>query len=148
VIPASAPAEGVSVEPLIETSEASWGESDLTSNRVGFDEKVDVKGPVAIAAVASRDAGENKKSRLIVFGDSDFAMNRYFHEQANGDLFTNTVRWLVQDESFIAIAVKNPEDRPITMTESQVRLVGIIVMLLFPGAIIVAGVFVWARRRK
>jgi ABC-type uncharacterized transport system involved in gliding motility auxiliary subunit len=148
VSPATSPAEGVTVESLLETSEASWGESDLTSDKVGFDEKADVKGPVPIASVATKDAGEDKKSRLIVYGDSDFAVNRYFHEQANGDLFTNTVRWLVQDESFIAIAVKNPEDRPITMTESQGRIVGLTAMFFFPGAIIAAGIFMWAKRRR
>ena len=161
VAPASSPVAGLSAEPLIETSEQSWGESDLTSNKVGFDEKVDVKGPVPIATLvtkavaadaasadAASDAPTGKNARLIVFGDSDFAINANFSNQGNGNLFTNTVKWLARDENFIAIKTKSPMDRPLTMTESGGRTVGILVVILFPAAVFIAGIIVWFKRRR
>jgi ABC-type uncharacterized transport system involved in gliding motility auxiliary subunit len=146
--PMKPPAAGLTVEPLIESSEQSWGESDLTSNRVGFDEKTDVLGPITLAAVISKDAPEGKKTRLIVFGDSDFAMNANFGNQGNGNLFVNTVKWLARDENFISIKTKSPSDRALTMTETSGRTVSVIVRLLFPGAVLVAGILVWSKRRK
>ena len=148
VAPASPPAAGLSAEPLIESADQSWGESDLTSNKVGFDEKSDIKGPVPIATVVTKDAEGGKKARLIVFGDSDFAENANFSNQGNGNLFLNTVKWLAGDESFIAIKTKSPEDRSLTITESGGRTVWILVVILIPGAVLVTGVLVWARRRR
>ena len=147
VKPAEPAVEGVIAEPLLESSEESWGESDLQGLKVTRDAN-DLKGPVSLATVVNKDVDEGKKARLIVIGDSDFARNELFNLQGNGNLFTNVVRWLVQDESFISIAVKNPEDRPINMTESQGQLVMYTVLLFFPGAIVAAGVFVWAKRRR
>ena len=120
----------------------------MKSNSVGFDEKVDVKGPVPIATVVTKDASEGKKARMIVFGDSDFAINANFSNQGNGNLFINTVKWLARDENLISIKTKDPTDRPLTMTESGGRTVGIIAVILFPGAALVAGMFVWAKRRR
>jgi ABC-type uncharacterized transport system involved in gliding motility auxiliary subunit len=148
VAPAKTPAQGLSVQPLIETAERSWGESDLKSNEVGFDEKVDVKGPVPIATVVTKDIEGGKKARLIVFGDSDFPINANFSNQGNGNLFLNTVKWLAGDESFIAIKTKSPADRPLTMTETGGRTVGLLVVFVLPIAVLVAGVLVWVRRRK
>lgn len=146
--PMKPPVTGLTVEPLIQSSANSWGESDLTSNKVSFEEKTDVRGPITIAAVVTKDAPEGKKTRLIVFGDSDFAMNANFGNQGNGNLFANTVKWLARDENFISIKTKSPSDRGLTMTETGSRTVQFIVMLLFPGSVLVAGIFVWAKRRK
>jgi len=148
VKPTEPPVAGLTVEPLIQSSEQSWAESDLTSNKVGFDEKTDVQGPITIASVVTKDGPEGKKTRLIVFGDSDFAMNANFSNQGNGNLFVNTVKWLARDENFISIKTKSPSDRPLTMTESGGRTVAFVVMILFPGTVLFSGIFVWTRRRR
>jgi ABC-type uncharacterized transport system involved in gliding motility auxiliary subunit len=141
---------GITVEPLLKTNEVSWGESDLSpgeKKQVQFDEKTDVKGPVTIAAVATKAIGD-KKARLIVFGDSDFAINQYFGQVGNGNLFTNTVSFLAQDENFISIKAKDPANRPVTMTESQEKSVAWLVELLLPASVLVVGISVWVKRRK
>ena len=168
VMPSSPPVPGLTAEPLLETDARSWGESDLKSDEVGFDEKVDVKGPVPIATVVTKDVAEGtkpaeptkdaadaegkppegKKARLIVFGDSDFAINVNFSNQGNGNLFINTIKWLARDENLISIKAKDPTDRPLTLTESGGRTIAIVLLALFPGAILVAGVMVWLKRRK
>jgi ABC-type uncharacterized transport system involved in gliding motility auxiliary subunit len=148
ISPATPPVPGLVVEPLIQTADRSWGESDLKSSEVGFDEKVDLKGPVPIAEVVTKDLGNNKKARLIVYGDSDFAINANFSNQGNGNLFLNTVKWLAGDESFISIKTKSPADRPLTMTEAGGRTVGLLVVFVFPAAALIAGILVWVRRRK
>ncbi len=148
VEPLKPPVAGLTVEPLIQSSEQSWAESDLTSNKVSFDEKTDVRGPITIASVVTKDAAEGKKTRLIVFGDSDFAMNANFGNQGNGNLFTNTVKWLARDENFISIKTKSPSDRPLTLTETGGRTVAFVAMILFPGTVLVAGIVVWTKRRK
>jgi hypothetical protein len=60
----------------------------------------------------------------------------------------NTVKWLARDENFISIKTKSPSDRTLQMTESGGRTVAFIVMILFPGTVLIAGIFVWTKRRR
>jgi ABC-type uncharacterized transport system involved in gliding motility auxiliary subunit len=148
VVPAATPVTGVTVEKLLSSNERSWGETDMKSGEASMDEKVDVKGPVSLAVVATKDLGENKKARLIVYGDSDFASNGFSGTQGNGNLFMNSVSWLAQDESFISIRPKDPTDRRLTMTEAQSRMASYISVVLLPLSILIAGISVWMNRRK
>jgi ABC-type uncharacterized transport system involved in gliding motility auxiliary subunit len=149
VVPAKTPVTGINVETLLSSNDRSWAETDMKSKEVSLDEsKGDIKGPVSLAVVATKDVGENKKGRLIVFGDSDFGSNNAFGLQGNGNLFLNTVSWLAQDESFISIRAKNPEDRRLTMTEAQGRLVSYVMLLFLPVGVLVTGISVWMKRRR
>ena len=148
VKPAMNPPAGLSVETLFSSSERSWGETNMKSGEAKFDEATDLKGPVSLAVAATKDAANNKKARLVVFGDSDFASNSTYGLQGNGNLFLNTVSWLAQDESFISIRPKNPDDRRLTMTEAQGRLVSYVMLLLLPAGVLITGISVWTKRRK
>ena len=147
VMPAKPPVEGVNAEQLLASNDRSWGETDMKSNQASFDEQKDLKGPVSLAVVTTKDLGENKKARLVVFGDSDFASNSTFGLQGNGNLFLNTLSWLAQDETFISIRPKSPEDRRLTMTEAQGRLVSFVMLLILPAGVVITGVSVWMKRR-
>jgi ABC-type uncharacterized transport system involved in gliding motility auxiliary subunit len=146
VTPSSTLADAVSVDKLLNTNERSWGETNTKGGEAQFDEGKDLKGPVSLAVAASKTVGE-KKARLVVYGDSDFASNAYYATAGNGNLFSNTVNWLARDENFISIKPKSSEDRRIEMTEAQGRLVNYVTLLL-PLGILIAGVSVWAKRRR
>ncbi|HEX4998697.1 MAG TPA: DUF4350 domain-containing protein [Terriglobia bacterium] len=152
VTPAKPAGEGITVETILSTSPDSWGETDIKSilpgKTVGMDKDKDVAGPVSLGVVATKDQGGEKKSRLVVIGDSDFASNAFFRQQLNGDLFANAISWLSHDESFISIRPKDPTNRDITMTESARRVLTLVSLIVFPGGILLAGVSVWASRRK
>jgi ABC-type uncharacterized transport system involved in gliding motility auxiliary subunit len=148
VTPAPNPPSGEMVETLFSSNERSWGETNMKSGEAKFDENVDLKGPVSLAVAVTKDGGDNKKARLAVVGDSDFAANGFYGTQGNGNLFLNTVSWLAQDESFISIRTRNPEDRRMTMTEAQVKLTSYVMLLLLPVGILATGISVWMKRRK
>jgi len=148
VTPAATPAEGVTVDKLLETNERSWGETNMRGNEAQLDEGKDLKGPVTLAVAVSKDAGEGKKSRFVAFGDADFASNLYNTQAGNGNLFTNTVNWLARDESFISIKPKSPDDRRIEMTEAQGRLVSYVMVLMLPISVLITGISVWMKRRR
>jgi ABC-type uncharacterized transport system involved in gliding motility auxiliary subunit len=148
VLPAATPVTGLNVEKLIETNPNSWGETNMQGAEAVLDENADLKGPVSLGVAVTKTEGETAKGRLVVFGDSDFASNAYFGQAGNGNIFMNTVNWLAHDENFITIRPKSQDDRPLTMTEGQGRLVSYVSVLLLPASILVAGVSVWMRRRK
>ncbi len=148
-------------QPFVETSPRSWAESDikglLTSGQVSLDEaKGDKKGPITIAVAvsapvaAAADAKPDepkKETRVVVFGDSDFAATAGLGIQGNRDLFMNTVGWLSQQENLISIRPKDPEDRRITLTATQQANITWLSLLLIPGTIFGAGIYNWWRRR-
>jgi ABC-type uncharacterized transport system involved in gliding motility auxiliary subunit len=152
-------------QKVVETSRNSWGETDLKSLTGGQPAKMDdgdKKGPVPLAAAVSAPiaaappakepaaAGETPKkpeTRLVAFGDSDFASNAALGVTGNRDLFLNTVNWLAQQENLISIRPRDPEDRRITLTADQGRRIFYLTVLLVPGLILLAGVQTWWRRR-
>jgi gliding motility-associatede transport system auxiliary component len=165
----SAGANGRFAQTLVQTSASSWAETDikqlLASGRVARDlDKGDKAGPIALAAAVSAPAAnapapnpaENKdnkddapkpETRIVVFGDSDFASNRYLGIPGNRDLFLNTVNWLAQQENLISIRPRDPQDRRVTLTSDQTTRLFWITVVIIPGLILLAGIQTWWRRR-
>ena len=129
-------------------------------------DKGDKAGPVSLAAAVSAPATEtpapaattgdsaNKtndqpkpESRVVVFGDSDFVTNGYLGIPGNRDLFLNSVNWLAQQENLISIRPKDPEDRRVSLTSDQAKLIFWLSILIIPGLILAGGVQTWWRRR-
>jgi ABC-type uncharacterized transport system involved in gliding motility auxiliary subunit len=152
---------GHTAQPIVETSPQSWAESDvkglLESGKVSFDAASgDKRGPIMIAAAvsaagaaatgAAADAPK-PETRVVVYGDSDFAANSGLGIQGNRDLFMNTIGWLSQQENLIAIRPKEPDDRRVTMTAAQQTNVTWISLLFIPAVIFGTGVYSWWRRR-
>jgi hypothetical protein len=140
------PGSGASTTDLIKTSEESRAVSEIKDGVAHFDESKDKKGPITLGVAASRSEGD-KEARLVVIGDSDFAVNQYFAEQRNGDLFMNSINWLAQDEDLISIRPKNPADRRVSMTEADQNQLFWITLVLMPVAAIGSGLYIWWNRR-
>jgi ABC-type uncharacterized transport system involved in gliding motility auxiliary subunit len=80
-------------------------------------------------------------------GDSDFAANAVLNMGGNRDMFLNIVNWLAQQENLIAVRPRDPEDRRITVSAGQDRMIFWFSVLIMPGLILLAGVHAWWRRR-
>jgi ABC-type uncharacterized transport system involved in gliding motility auxiliary subunit len=167
VIPATDAPEGRAAMPVVQTTPRAWAEVSLATidNPDGGlapePEKGDTTGPVTIAAAVAvpapaeaaaaekkEDAEQSSETRLVVFGDSDFVANNYLGIEGNGDLFMNTVNWLAQQESLIAIRPKEAADRRLTMTANQVTGMFWLSIVVVPAAVLTAGVYTWWRRRE
>jgi gliding motility-associatede transport system auxiliary component len=163
-------ANGHTAQNLVETSRNSWAETDIkrliTSGQVERElDKGDKGGPISLAAVVSAPATDvpaaatdqkdpktaadapKPESRLAVFGDSDFVSNGFLGIPGNRDLFLNTVNWLAQQENLISIRPKDPEDRRVSLTADQAKLIFWLAIVIIPGFILAAGVQTWWRRR-
>ena len=158
---------GRTATSIVMSGRNSWAESDLKrmttegSAEPNFDQG-DVQGPISLAVAVSApvegatppppadgpDANPNKpETRLVVVGDSDFAANSVAGIPGNQDMFLNMVNWLAQQENLISVRARNPEDRRITMTAGQDRMIFWFTIAILPGLIFLAGIQTWWRRR-
>jgi len=154
---------GHTAQPLVETSQRSWAETNLATLSTGpgvklETDKGDIAGPVTLAAAVSApvtggaapkaEADTPKpESRMVVFGDSDFPTNAYGGIAGNPNLFANAVNWLAQQENLIAIRPKEAGDRRVTMTARQQQGVFLISILVVPALVFGTGIWTWWRRR-
>lgn len=137
----------IQVDPLLISNDRSWAEADL-SDTVGFDPARDLRGPLALAAAASRKTG-NQEARIVVFGSSQFLQDRLFNQQLNGDVFLNSVGWLSDRQAeTLSIRPRQSRDRRLLLTGWRATLVTWLSLILVPlagwGA---AGWLTWQRRR-
>ncbi len=159
-------------QPLVNTSPQSWAEAELETltgtgdAQVAYNaDKGDKQGPITLGAAASAaaitapapqavngspatpDAERKPESRVVGFGDSDFAANFGLGIQGNRDFFMNAVNWLAQQENLIAIRPREPEDRRLTLTADQQQRIMLLCLFIIPGLVFASGVYTWWRRR-
>ncbi|MBF0124419.1 MAG: GldG family protein [Magnetococcales bacterium] len=135
---------GVQMTRLLSAADKGWVETgDLASGQVEFNPDNDVKGPVVLGV-----ALEQGKQRWVVVGDSDFITNSYINFSGNSDLFLNMVRWLAEDENFIAIKPKKINDAGLMLQGSTLLFIFWILVLVVPLTLIGTGVMIWRRRRQ
>jgi len=130
------------VESLVETSDNSFATTNLASAEINV-KPTDKKGPFTLAVAGTYDG----KGRFVVTGSSSFIANFFLRFNGNRDLFLNMMNWLSSDEDLISIRPKEPEDRRITLTRSQMAMVFYSSVLALPLLIVLAGVGVWWKRR-
>jgi ABC-type uncharacterized transport system involved in gliding motility auxiliary subunit len=163
VTPVMPAPEGKTVQQFVESAMQAWAETDLAGLLAGNSpeiqtDKGDRTGPIPIAVAVNTpappaDAAEDDpktppQTRIVVFGDSDFASDRFAGSIGNVDLFLNTINWLTAQENLISIRPKEPGNSRLTMTPGDVTLVRWFALAIVPGLVLLAGVLVWSRRRS
>lgn len=134
---------------IVLSSPRSWSSEDLSlldaSARRPSAEGARLDYQTLVAA--GRFPREDGEVRIVVFGDADFASNRYLRALYNLDLVLNAVHWVTQREADITLRPKIRETIhfPLPLTDSVRALYG--VGLLLPELLLIAGGIVWLRRR-
>ncbi len=157
--------KGVTTAVLAHTGDQSWGETGEMAERVSFEEGKDKPGPLNVAAVAWSSASPpaetdptaaapasstppGKESRLVLFGDADFACNQALMAAGNKDLFQNTIAWLAESTDLISIRPKSRASQPVILTQLQARVLYAYSLLVSPLIMVALGLGVYFRRRR
>ena len=172
----ASPAPGTVAQNLVQTSEASWAETDLALKEpITLGDK-DRKGPISLGAVATiaitaspspaappvpspspadAESADDEpapslpghEGRVVAFGDADFASNALLGFQGNRDFFLNAVAWLAEDADLISIRPKEPEDQRMFLSQTQQQTIALLALVLLPGLFVGLGVWTWWKRR-
>ena len=122
-------------------------------------EEGDIPGPfslvMAIEAIAT--VGEEAPETLpgedvtiasmLVFGDSDFASNKFYYALNNSDFFLNAVDWLAEKYDLISIRAKPQAFRLLVIDQREFDFIRYSSWFLLPtGLMLLAGIAWWRRR--
>jgi ABC-type uncharacterized transport system involved in gliding motility auxiliary subunit len=138
---------GFTAKDLLKTTSSSWGETDYKRREVSFDADKDLRGPVSLAAVATKTLASNKKAEVLAIGDADFASNAYVKNSGNYDLFLNMVNWLAEEGDMITVRPKEIDDRRVNLTAKDSKIVLYVSVIALPLLVVLSGVGVYFRRR-
>lgn len=125
---------------------SAWGETNLEDPQARYDEG-EKRGQLGLAAVVSKPAGD-KETRIVAFGDADFASNQYESAAGNRDLFLNSVNWLASQEARITIRPRTREGSRLVLTENDARFLNLFSINVLPMLVLGAGLSVWLVRRS
>ena len=139
--------------PLILTTPASWLETD--AEEVKYDAEADIRGQFHLMSVLETGAsltgqvvsGEDGTARLVVFGDSDFARNKFFFQSDNSNLLLNTVNWLAEDYNLIDIRPRIVVYRELVLNQREREFIKWSSWFFPPALMLILGAVVWWRRR-
>ena len=149
VMPSAKHTPGVTFQAIAKTTDQSWATAEV-ADEISFRKGRDIEGPLALlgAGVYKDMASDNAaEGRIVVSGSQDTWVNSILAFNGNRDLFLNAVSWLASDEDLISIRPKDPEDRPVHLTPSQMRLIFFLSLLVVPLAVLASGLGVWWKRR-
>jgi len=139
------------VTELAFSSNSSWAEKNLdlllSTNPVAAKDLEDFAGPVSVVATydgTSLDA--RLKSKVVVFGDSDFIRNAHLRELANGELLENSINWLLGSELTVPSATRSMTKTVAKLSYEQRSNITLIGGILLPELLALISIIVWYRR--
>lgn len=168
------PKKGINAETLVKTGPGSFTVASLNiqEKKASYDPKTKKDGPVPLGAAVRVDlkkflpkgaiVDKKKKasvtnktlqkspteSRIVVFGDADFASDAFIGSQGNGNLAFNAVNWLSGEKALITIRPKRRVGDPLILSSGQSAFVHFFTVWLMPLFVILAGTAVYVRRRQ
>ena len=135
---------------LYYTTDQAWGETDFASIETGqpeYDPENEFVGPMLLAAAAENTV---TGGRVLVAGNSSFAVDSNFDFPGNGDFVLNSIDWSAENENLIALSpVGATTERTFVAPGSFQRMIMLAASVcLIPLAIIIMGATSWYARRK
>lgn len=144
---------GLTVTSIAKTSPSSWAENDLSTlfeqSEAALDD-TDTPGPVSIGVAATAEQGETKgedrQSRVVVYGTAALADNQHINTLFNRDLFLNSFGWLGGQEELVSIRARTVRSSRVKFTREEASTIFYLSVLVVPELLLVLGLAVWWRR--
>lgn len=143
-------AEGLTYKTFLETSDSAFSKTDLTDTSNYDMGENDIAGPFAVGVSATKEIDDETEATMVVYG-SCYMFTDSADEMVSGAnkiVFTNTISAFADHEVSVSIPVKEYEVSYLTLTQSSIVTIGVILTVIIPVAWLVVGFVVWFRRRK
>lgn len=142
---------GTEAEALLSTTTSGYAK-DLTQEFTSVEKTTkDKKGACVLAAAyEGSPLMSGEKTQIVVISSMDFldAEVSSYVADGNYDFVINSIGWMCEHGSSIAIHSKNLGSDAIYLSSSQANLWTVLLMGIIPLAIIVTGIVIWVIRRR
>ncbi len=141
--------------PMITAGDPFWGETEYVTDGekgVAFAAETDHAPPLVLAAMAERGGVADEKvevdsSRLVVTGNSTFVADGSITEP-NLDFILGALNWMLDRGHLARVTPKPVRAFNLNLTDLETGRLALYTMVAIPAAALVAGAFVWWRRRR
>jgi ABC-type uncharacterized transport system involved in gliding motility auxiliary subunit len=104
--------------------------------------------PLVFAYTLTRTTTAKNQQRIVVMGDGDFLSNAYINTLGNLDLSLRLIAWLIHEDRFINIPAKNPHDKSLQLTDTQISVMSFGFLIIIPLLLISTGFIIWHIRKR
>nr|WP_245247359.1 MULTISPECIES: GldG family protein [unclassified Paenibacillus] len=143
------PNENYTPTPILRTTDAAYGETDLTrlaESSQSSKDQTDIQGPLNLGYVVEDKDG---KPKAVVLGGSTLFVDRVISQQGNRDFALNSVAWLQEQTNQVTIRPRQGDAfQTALVTAGQANLIFYGTVLLFPLLFLMFGGAIWWRRRQ
>ena len=106
-------------------------------------------GPFTLGVKAVKTNGETQSTAVIYSSENLFTdAADSMVSGANMKLFAGSLGEMTEETEGIAIPVKSYEESYLTIPQSYIILLGLLVTVIMPLAVLAGGFVVWLKRRK
>ncbi|MEA4815608.1 MAG: GldG family protein [Lachnospiraceae bacterium] len=143
----------ISIEPLLTTSESSYGKYKIDNVKNYEKEEGDADGPFNLACAVTKRNTEfgGNYTKLILTGGTSLQESEINNivNGGNFDFYINSLNWLIDREDAISVRGKNTatSEKLVINTQKSIVMAGVSVILL-PALIFIIGIFEVIKRRK
>jgi ABC-2 type transport system permease protein len=144
---ASGKPEELTVQALLTSSDLAYIKTDMANAQTLEKEEGDAEGPFDLAVLVRN---ENTRGHLVWY-TTGALLNTGIDQMVSGNnstLFLNTLNFLCERESNIAIAGKNIATEALLINASAAGWWRTLYMVVMPLGCIAAGVYIFIRRRS
>lgn len=144
------PREGLSVSPLLTTSDEAYSKLAGYGMETYQKEEGDEAGPFALAAAATETLADGTESHVVWIASTSLLNDQYNQQVsgANQDFFLNCMGWTCEKEEGISIHAKTMTTEYLTMSASTASLLTLLVVAMLPAGYLAFGLRIWIRRKR
>lgn len=137
--------------PLLSTSAQSYAKADVNNAEDYSKQENDAAGPFTLGVRAVKTIDDDISSTAIIYSSESLFTDSadMMVSGANMTLFSSSLSLLVSEAaSAIAVPVKSYDVSYLTISQSNIVMMGMTITIIIPLLILMGGFVIWFRRRK
>ena len=142
--------DDITVTSLLTTSESSVSKTNLDEAQTWEWEEGDIEGPFTVAVHASKTLDDENTAELYLYTSENLFTDsaNSMVADANLTLFNNTIAAMTDGGTSVSVPVKSYQASDIMVNDGTAFLLGSLLMVILPLALLLLGLFRWLERRK
>lgn len=144
--------DDVTYTSLLETTDAAVSKIDAANAQTSAYEDGDIQGPFSVAVAMEKTIDEDTSAKVVVVGAVQMFTDSADEVVSgnNSSMFTDIISQLVNhsDLATSVIAAKEYTLSAVTVDAAAAITYGLLFMIVLPVVLLLAGIVIWARRRK